>query len=325
MQKMRAVSSFAAFGEQMVDLAEYTDVESSAQQPAAPARASTACPRLTWTSLHVVGLGLLYLSGAWLPSADAITVLAVLTTLLYAAASLVNPGYLPRPADETAKAAAPKPLAVPLVEHPQCMHCQARQVPRAKHCHDCGRCVQRLDHHCWWLGTCVGAGNHRLFVSYLICEAALLCTACVEASSRFGGSATAPVPVLATAAAIGCSAMCATLGLLSLTLLTFQVRAAPSHARAHLLPHSLARICPQPESALAPLPHATAAGELDRSRRDDLGAFATRAHQRGRQAPANSAPIRPRAVAQLCGFCVRLIASPPRAANCGMRADWPCG
>ena len=235
MQKMRAVSSFAAFGEQMVDLAEYTDVESSAQQPAAPARASTACPRLTWTSLHVVGLGLLYLSGAWLPSADAITVLAVLTTLLYAAASLVNPGYLPRPADETAKAAAPKPLAVPLVEHPQCMHCQARQVPRAKHCHDCGRCVQRLDHHCWWLGTCVGAGNHRLFVSYLICEATLLCMACIASSSRFSSSA--PVPALATAAAIGCSAMCATLGLLSLTLLTFQVCAA--RARGALLFHCL--------------------------------------------------------------------------------------
>ena len=37
------------------------------------------------------------------------------------------------------------------------------QPPRAKHCHDCDKCVLQFDHHCVWLGTCIGQGNHCKF------------------------------------------------------------------------------------------------------------------------------------------------------------------
>lgn len=37
------------------------------------------------------------------------------------------------------------------------------QPPRAKHCHDCDKCVLKFDHHCVWLGTCIGQGNHYRF------------------------------------------------------------------------------------------------------------------------------------------------------------------
>lgn len=207
--------------------------------PPAP-KASKFCPRITWTTLHVVGLGLLHLSGMWSPQLlsvsmlDAVTILALLTLLFYIAASIIDPGYLPTgeqqakmmPAEQASEQFAA--LGVPLVELPSCMHCQARQGARAKHCHDCGRCVRRLDHHCWWLGTCVGAGNHRLFVSYLFCEAALLCAAGGEASAGLMMDDTArarraPIPAIASASAVGCLGMCATLGLLALTLLAFQL------------------------------------------------------------------------------------------------------
>ncbi|GLU19702.1 hypothetical protein SLE2022_359360 [Rubroshorea leprosula] len=55
-----------------------------------------------------------------------------------------------------------------------CLYCHVEQPPRAKHCHDCERCILQFDHHCVWLGTCIGQGNHCRFWWY-ICEETALC------------------------------------------------------------------------------------------------------------------------------------------------------
>ncbi|XWS33923.1 hypothetical protein CRYUN_Cryun22dG0124700 [Craigia yunnanensis] len=55
-----------------------------------------------------------------------------------------------------------------------CSYCIVEQPPRAKHCHDCDKCVLQFDHHCVWLGTCIGQGNHFKFWWY-ICEETALC------------------------------------------------------------------------------------------------------------------------------------------------------
>ncbi|XP_061346044.1 protein S-acyltransferase 10 [Gastrolobium bilobum] len=54
-----------------------------------------------------------------------------------------------------------------------CAYCNVEQPPRTKHCHDCDKCVLQFDHHCVWLGNCIGQGNHCQFWWYLCEETAL--------------------------------------------------------------------------------------------------------------------------------------------------------
>jgi len=39
---------------------------------------------------------------------------------------------------------------------------------RSHHCKECGRCVDRLDHHCPWIDNCVGLGNQRSFYIFIM-------------------------------------------------------------------------------------------------------------------------------------------------------------
>ncbi|CAE8623889.1 unnamed protein product [Polarella glacialis] len=48
-----------------------------------------------------------------------------------------------------------------------CVICCRLRSQRCKHCKDCGRCVARFDHHCPWLGNCVGALNLHVFIRFL--------------------------------------------------------------------------------------------------------------------------------------------------------------
>jgi hypothetical protein len=48
-----------------------------------------------------------------------------------------------------------------------CTICQLTQPIRTKHCSDCNACVRTYDHHCPWIGTCVGELNRYWFLTYL--------------------------------------------------------------------------------------------------------------------------------------------------------------
>lgn len=49
-----------------------------------------------------------------------------------------------------------------------CKTCQVWQPPRCNHCPICQTCVLELDHHCHWLGTCLGLRNYHSFYWYLV-------------------------------------------------------------------------------------------------------------------------------------------------------------
>jgi hypothetical protein len=65
--------------------------------------------------------------------------------------------------------AASASLLAQHILHPAfCVLCLRSRPPQARHCHDCGVCVQRFDHHCPFVANDVAANNHRVFNLFLI-------------------------------------------------------------------------------------------------------------------------------------------------------------
>lgn len=49
-----------------------------------------------------------------------------------------------------------------------CYTCNIVRPPRTNHCKECDNCTERFDHHCIWVGTCIGKRNYKYFLYFLI-------------------------------------------------------------------------------------------------------------------------------------------------------------
>eukprot|EP00755_Sulcionema_specki_P011356 Sspe_Gene.48832::Locus_25771_Transcript_3_3_Confidence_0.600_Length_1477::g.48832::m.48832/K20028/ZDHHC2_15_20; palmitoyltransferase ZDHHC2/15/20 len=92
---------------------------------------------------------------------------------------------------------------------PQCVPCEAYKPVRAHHCSKCRVCVLRYDHHCPWVGQCIGLRNHKLFLVFTgyAALATLFWSICAvpvlrHASSSWGSRPSWYSPLLYTSFAI---------------------------------------------------------------------------------------------------------------------------
>ncbi|CAK9001183.1 unnamed protein product [Durusdinium trenchii] len=99
----------------------------------------------------VAGAGALQLSGGL-----AVTLLSLYTFLRCA---LADPGILQKSPEGEDQ--------LPSVRARTCGICQIVQPRGCQHCHFCQVCVEGYDHHCPWMGKCIGKKNLCAFYTFL--------------------------------------------------------------------------------------------------------------------------------------------------------------
>ena len=68
-----------------------------------------------------------------------------------------------------------------------CVPCRILRPSRTLHCYSCDICIYEYDHHCAWVGKCIGRDNLSQFKCFLLSVVQLFCTLgiCIYTASLY--------------------------------------------------------------------------------------------------------------------------------------------
>ncbi|SCM26299.1 palmitoyltransferase, putative [Plasmodium berghei] len=113
----------------------------------------------------------------------------VLTIYTFFKTSFMDPGIIPRQnsvlslydaiIDQRRGAQPPKQKEVLIngvfYKLKYCYTCNIYRGIRTVHCSICDNCVEKFDHHCPWVGNCIGARNYKYFIYFIFNLYILIC------------------------------------------------------------------------------------------------------------------------------------------------------
>jgi len=117
--------------------------------------------------LMILGLGYLFVN--WIavlvgtPHVIGGVCVTFLSVVSFLRCALADPGILRKHNDEDSERDLPAPSGAGR----QCRKCDLPQPRGCSHCDYCQVCVEGFDHHCPWMGKCIGKNNLYAFYTFI--------------------------------------------------------------------------------------------------------------------------------------------------------------